>query len=171
MGLPRQGGMPSFESLAALVTRDVHPRSMLEDMLRLKVANWDRPSDSVMLSAGAFVPNNDDVHLLSFLAANVGDHLRAFVENMSGAQPKHFEQSIRGSGMSTESMHAMRPLVEKHWNALIRSMVPELQRRIDADAVDGHDGPGEVRIGLYMYSHKRTDEEQGSGEGGSDEDV
>jgi hypothetical protein len=169
--LPRQGASPSFEALAALVTRDVHPRSMLEDMLRLKVADWDKASDTVSLSTGAFVPSDDDAQLLSFLAANVGDHLRAFVENMAGVQPKHFEQSIRGAGMSVESMQSMRPMVEKYWNSLMRSMVPELQRRIDADCVDGQDAPGEMRIGLYMYSHQRVDDVRGQTGSESDEDA
>ena len=37
--LPRVGPAPSFESLAQEVTRDVHPRALLEELLRLKLAN------------------------------------------------------------------------------------------------------------------------------------
>ena len=37
----------------------------------------------------------------------------------------------------------------------IRAIAPELQRRVDADQVDGSEPPGAVRIGLYMYAHDR----------------
>lgn len=153
--LPRLGPAPSFESLAALVTRDVHPRSLLDDMLRLNIAAWDTGTDRVSLSATAFAPKDDEAQLLSFLAANVGDHLSAFVEIVQGEQARHFEQSIRGFGLSAESMQAMRPLVKSQWQKLIRAIGPELQRRVDADQVDGSEPPGEVRIGLYMYAHDR----------------
>ena len=39
--LPRQGAAPSFESLAQSVTRDVHPRSLLDELLRLGLAAVD----------------------------------------------------------------------------------------------------------------------------------
>jgi hypothetical protein len=156
LALKRQGESGSFEAMASRVTRDVHPRSLLEDMVRLKIAVWDAEADIVTLSNDAFVPNDDVAHLLEFLGANVGDHLRAAVENVSGVQPRHFEQSIRGTGMATASMHSMRPLLEQQWKAMTRKLVPELQRRIDADGQAGPEPAGEVRIGLYMYSHTPT---------------
>ena len=45
--LPRTGPAPSFESLAHEVTRDVHPRALLEELLRLKLATHDTARDSV----------------------------------------------------------------------------------------------------------------------------
>ena len=36
--LPRQGKAPSFESLAQSVTKDVHPRTLLEEVCRLGLA-------------------------------------------------------------------------------------------------------------------------------------
>ena len=41
--LPRVGPAPSFEALAHEVTRDVHPRALLEELLRLKQATLDPP--------------------------------------------------------------------------------------------------------------------------------
>ncbi|HEX7441148.1 MAG TPA: DUF6502 family protein, partial [Caldimonas sp.] len=47
--LPRQGPAPSFESLAQSVTRDVHPRSLLEELSRLGLARLDPLGDLVEL--------------------------------------------------------------------------------------------------------------------------
>lgn len=150
--LPRQGPAPSFEALAASVTRDVHPRSLLDDMLRLKLADWDSRADTVHLSRSAFVPDDDVVRMLGYLGGNVGDHLSASVENIAGARPPHFEQAVLATGLSQASLHAIRPLVEAQWKHLIAALVPELQARIDADeAAAGPDQPGQLRIGLYAY--------------------
>ena len=49
MSLPRQGSQPSFETLAQAVTRDVHPRSLLDELCRLGLAQWDEVADTVTL--------------------------------------------------------------------------------------------------------------------------
>lgn len=168
--LPRLGPAPSFETLAALVTRDVHARSLLDDMLRLKLAHWDVENDLVALSTTAFAPKDDEARLLSLLASNVGGHLRAFVDIVDGEQSRHFEQAIWGYGLSAESMLSMRPLVKAQWQKLIRALGPELQQRVDADQTDGEEPPGEVRIGLYMYAHERELPGPGDEEGTSHDD-
>jgi hypothetical protein len=163
LALKRQGASPSFDTLASLVTRDVHPRSLLEDMVRLKAAQWDAETDTVTLSDVAFVSSDDDARLLEFLGANVGDHLSAAVDNVAGVQPRHFEQSVRGHGLAAGSMQAMRPLVEGQWKLLTRKLVPELQRRVEADEASDQSPQGEVRIGLYMYSHMPAASASGQG--------
>ena len=58
--LPRQGPAPSFETLAQEVTRDVHPRSLLAELLRLKLAALDADTDTVTLLRDGFVPGGDE---------------------------------------------------------------------------------------------------------------
>ena len=57
--LPRQGPAPSFETLAQSVTRDLHPRTLLDELCRLQLASHDPASDSVRLLREAFVPQGD----------------------------------------------------------------------------------------------------------------
>ena len=80
--LARQGKAPSFESLAQSVTRDVHPRTLLNELCRLEIASHDVNADTVQLIREAFVPRGDWVRLLAFLGENVGDHFRAAVANV-----------------------------------------------------------------------------------------
>jgi hypothetical protein len=75
--LPRQGAAPSFESLAQSVTKDVHPRSLLEELCRLGLARVDDETDSVVLLRETYVPSGDDKRLFGFLGANVGGVQRA----------------------------------------------------------------------------------------------
>lgn len=158
LALPRQGSAPSFESLAASITRDVHPRSLLDGLLRLGLAELDALGETVSLTRTSFVPRDDQVRMLGFLGGNVGAHLSAAVDNVGGRTPQHIEQAIRADGLSAESVEAMRSLIDAQWRTLARSLVPELQRRIDADD-NGPDTAQRLRVGLYMYADTAPPEE------------
>jgi len=149
--LPRLGPAPSFESLAQAVTRDVHPRSLLDELLRLNLAVLDEASDTVALRRDGFVPSGDRVRMLGFLADNVGDHLAASVANVIGTGRSHFEQAIYADGLSDAAMDEVRKLVTAQWKALLAALVPPLEKLIAADAGLPAAQRRRVRIGLYGY--------------------
>ncbi len=159
LALPRQGPEPSFETLSQAVTRDVHPRSLLDELCRLGLANWDEASDRVTLAREAFVPRGDRVRMLGFLGDNVGDHLRAAVDNVLRDDRMHFEQAIFAGGLSAESIEAMRPAIRTQWQALLAALVPALESFVETDG-QRQPAPGaRLRVGLYTY----TEGEPGSG--------
>jgi hypothetical protein len=151
--LPRLGAAPSFEALAQEVTRDVHARSLLDELIRLGLAQLDEHSDTVALEGDAFVPAGDRLRMLGFLGDNVGDHLRAAVDNVLAAgTPPHLEQALFADGLSAASLEALRPLLREQWARMRRAVAPALQARIDADAAQSPPEPlGRVRLGLYAY--------------------
>lgn len=150
--LARQGAAPSFEALAQSVTRDMHPRTLLGELCRLELVHWDTDADTVALQREAFVPRADRTHMLGLLAANVGDHLRAAVDNVLGAGDAHFEQAVFADELSAESIQALRPVIAAQWIALFRVLAPELDRRIADDRGHGRTADQRVRIGFYSYS-------------------
>lgn len=155
--LPRLGAAPSFEALAQAITRDVHPRSLLDELCRLGLARMDEASDSVALQGDAFVPSGDRVRMLGFLGDNVGDHLRAAVDNvLASGRPPHLEQALFAEGLSAASLEALRPLLREQWTTLRQAVVPALEARIAADAAALDDAAAppplaRVRLGLYAY--------------------
>jgi hypothetical protein len=149
--LPRQGAEPSFETLAQAITRDVHPRSLLDELCRLGLASWDEADDKVALVREIFVPSGDRARQLSFLGENVGDHLRAAVDNVLGDDRLHFEQAVFASGLSAESLLSVRPAIREQWQALISALVPALEARVQADAQVDPEPLGRLRVGLYTY--------------------
>jgi len=148
--LPRSGPAPSFEALAQSVTRDVHPRSLLDELCRLGLARVD--GDTVHLARERFVPRDDSARLLGFLGTNVGDHLRAAVANVLASEPPHLEQAVFADELSHESLATFRQLMREQWKTLLASAVPALQQLIDADAAAGRVRDQRVRVGLYSYS-------------------
>jgi Family of unknown function (DUF6502) len=149
--LPRLGAAPSFETLAQAVTRDVHPRSLLDELLRLKLAALDEAADTVTLLREGFVPRGDRTRMLGFLADNVGDHLGASVDNVLADGSRHFEQALFADGLSAQSVRQMRALVGPQWKALIEALVPSLQQWVRADADLPAGQKHRVRLGLYAF--------------------
>jgi hypothetical protein len=148
--LPRQGPAPSFETLAQAITRDVHPRSLLDELLRLNFAQLDLAADTVTIAASA-VPQGDRARMLSLLGDNVGDHLRAAVGNVVASSPEHFEQALFADGISDATMVWLRDVVRAQWQAVRQAVVPELESRLQADAQAADVPVRRWRLGLYSY--------------------
>lgn len=152
LALRLQGPAPSFESLAHSVTRDVHPRALLEELSRLGLARMDEADGRVHLLHSAFVPRADLDRMLAFLGANVGDHLAAAVANVQADGSRHFEQALFADELSEQSLAKARAMVSAQWKALLHKLAPTLQSLIDADRKAGRTADRRLRIGLYAYT-------------------
>lgn len=149
--LPRLGAAPSFETLALTVTRDKHPRTLLEELLRLGLVTHDPASDRVTLARESFVPSGDRDRMDAFVGANVGDHLSAAVENVLGDSRRHFEQAMFADGLSDDSLRELRELIGAQWRTLTSELVPRLEKMIEDDAKDPARATRRVRVGLFSY--------------------
>lgn len=153
----RLGPAPSFEALAREVTRNVHHRSLMDELLRLEIVSYDEDSDLVSIIRRNFVPTNDSRQMLNFLGDNVGDHLNAAIANVMHDGTRHLEQAIFADELSEESLKALHPLIMAHWKALHDAMIPAINTLIDADACAGRPQDRRVRIGLYSYNESTAD--------------
>jgi len=153
--LPRQGPAPSFETLARSVTQDVHPRSLLDELCRLGLA--EVVDDEVRLLRESVVAGRDSERAFAFLGSNVGDHLRASVANVLAEAPPHVEQAVFADELSAESIAAFRDIAKTQWQALLAATVPKLQALVDADAASDRPRDRRVRIGLYTYHDVMSD--------------
>lgn len=150
--LPRLGPEPSFETLAQAITRDVHPRSLLDELVRLGLAHWDEGSDQVSLARETFVASGDAARQLGFLGDNVGDHLRAAVDNVLGGDDRlHFEQALFADGLPLQALQSVRPAVRAQWQQLLTTLVPALEAQVAQAATQQEPPQGRLRVGLYTY--------------------
>lgn len=153
--LPRQGAAPSFESLARSITQDVHPRTLLDELCRLNLAQLDVDKDMVHLTQEGFTPRGDWQRMVEFLGSNVGDHLHAAVDNVLGEDSRHFEQAVFAQGLSDDSVEQVRELARKHWKALMAEAVPMMTQCLETDAATPEQARQRVRLGLFTY-HEDT---------------
>jgi hypothetical protein len=150
--IARLGAAPSFEALANMVTKDVHPRSLLAEMIRLDLVAVDAQSDQVALVKSAFVPSGNWSHLVGLLGANVGDHLQAAVDNVLGQGTEHFEQALFADELSLASVQAARPLIARFWRDMMTRLGPQLHALMAADAAAGRPCDQSIKVGLYTWT-------------------
>ena len=150
--LPRQGPAPSFEALARSVTRDVHTRTLLDELCRLQLATYITASDEVALLRDAFVPSGDWARMLQYLGDNVGDHLRAAVANVLKDGRQHMEQAIFADELSAESLVESASLITTQWRTLLTELAPQLEELIEKDRQLGRPQNHSIRIGMYSWS-------------------
>jgi Family of unknown function (DUF6502) len=151
--LPRQGPHPSFETLARAITSDVHPRTLLEEVIRLGYAALDPNTDTVSLVADAAVPRGDAARMLRILGSNVGDHFRGTVANVLGDGRQHFDQALFADEMSDESITAVRKLITEQWRELYGRLWPQIERLFADDAAHPQRVLNQrLRIGIYSFN-------------------
>jgi hypothetical protein len=150
--LKRSGPAPSFETLARSVTQDVHPRTLLDELCRLGMAQVYDEGETVRLLKDAFVPDGDQQQMMGFLAANVGDHLAGAVNNVLGRAPRqHFDQAVFADELSVDSLPVVHEFVARQWKRVLSEAVTLLEDRIEQDHQAGSTQNKRVRIGLYSY--------------------
>jgi hypothetical protein len=149
--MARTGEAPSFEALAADVTKDVHPKSILADMVRLGLVTHHEKNDTVSVVDAIFVPKSDWPQMVGFVGANVGDHLQASVDNVLQGGDKHFEQALLADELSLKSLEAAKSMITAQWRDLLTQLGPQLQALMDQDKALGREQNQQLRIGLYSY--------------------
>jgi hypothetical protein len=153
--LDRSGGAGSFEALAASTSNDVHPHTLLREMIRLGIArrietDGSDDLDKVSLCADALVPKEGTAEMLQLFADNVGDHLAAATHNLSGSTIPMLEQSVFADGLRPESVAAMSALARQLWLNASHDIVRDATSLTVKDR--GQPGADQrVRIGMYFY--------------------
>lgn len=160
LALPRtasKGGSRSFETLVSRVSKDIHPRSVLDEWVRLGVVEIGA-DDLVRLKAGAFVPEKGFDEKVYFLGQNVHDHLATAVHNVAGQGPPRIERSVFYDGLSDGSVAELAELAA--WAGMkalleVNRLALELKQR---DPV-GAPGTQRMNFGLYFYQGPQDDQE------------
>lgn len=157
-GEPRlleRGSAPgSFEELAASVSSDVHPRAMLEELLRLGVVEaiegGEGSPSRLRLCTEAFVPKEGYGEMLQLFADNVGDHIAAAANNLAAAGVPMLEQGVFADGLRRQSADALGVLARKIWARAFREMALEATKLTEQDHGQP-DANRRVRLGMYYY--------------------
>lgn len=149
--IPAAGPAPSFESLARDVSQDVHPRTVLNELVRLGVVREE--SGQVHLLRNAFVPDAGQAEARRMMTASVTDHLAAGVANVTHERNgvTFLEQSVFADGLSPESVLELERLAAKLWPELMRTLIKAATPLYEADSKAGT-GDQRFRMGMFTYS-------------------
>jgi len=145
----RAGGAESFAALAEAVSRDVRPRTILDELLRLGIVRVH--DDSVHLLAQGFVPAAEFDARAFYFGESLHDHLAAGANNLEGGAPPMLERSVYYDELSPASVAKLAARSEE----LGMQLLTTINR--DGMALESSDPPrpGErrrIRLGVFFYS-------------------
>jgi hypothetical protein len=152
-GRPRtlsRTGDASFEMLAASVSSDVRPRAMLDELLRLGVAEAD--DRQVRLHADGFAPRQGFQELSELFAANLHDHLAAAAANLQG-EANFLEQAVFVDELTEASVQSLQQVARDAWQQALRRVMAEARKRYDQDAAGASaaERVHRARFGVYFF--------------------
>ena len=142
----------SFDSLATSISRDVHPRTLLDELLRQGLAQLDPEADTVTLTETAYLPRTDDAAMVGYFGANLGDHGEAAAANLLAAPDpgKFFERAVhynRLSQASLDELDALAREMQAEALAALNRLALELQDRDEGQP----EATGRFRCGAYVF--------------------
>ena len=150
--LPRQAktsSEPSFDGLVESISKDVRPRAVLDEWLRLGVAELDG-EDRVILNRQAFVPEKGFDEKAFYFGRNIHDHLAATVHNLSGDGNPRLERSVHYSGLTESSVRMLAEQAEKTGMESLLALNKLARERVDADS-GKPDATHRFNFGLYFF--------------------
>lgn len=156
--LDRAGLSGSFDALAASVSSDVHPRTLLQELLRLGVVQPADPAagdDRYKLCVDAFVPKSGIEEMLRLFAASTKDHIAAAAHNIAGRGAPMLEQSVFADELRPQSAEELSNLARKIWARAFHEVATEATRLYQSDK-GKPDANQRVRFGMYCYKGPMT---------------
>lgn len=155
--LAHRGGAMSFESLVRSVNKDIRPRVLLDEWLRLGVAQVDN-LDRVVLVTDAFVPSHGLDEKLFYLGKNVHDHLDTCAHNLTQPDtPAQLERSVYYDRLSKDSTLILSAYARQLSSQVMQAFsqkAMELQER-DHQQTDSH-----YRVTYGHYFHQANEREE-----------
>lgn len=149
-------GKASFEALVLAARADMRPRAVLDELVRIGAVEEDK-DECVRLVQTAYVsPLPQDK--MAFLAANVGDHLRSALHNLTSPEKPLFERALFHDSISQEQLDAARPEMLKLAEELLKKANQQL---IDANTISTEaksEQRKRMRLGVFYYETDEDDE-------------
>ena len=157
--LPRFGtDEANFESLVQAISRDVRPRTVLDELIRQDLAQLDG-DDMVSLKTDAFLGPADIDQRIHFFSSNVGDHLTAAVENLLAEKPPFMERAVFYNRLAPASVDKLEEQAREMGNDLLLTLNRDANTHQlnDKDSIEGTE---RFRFGLFFYRENEADDDQ-----------
>jgi hypothetical protein len=138
----------SFESLAQSISKDVHPRALLQEMIRLGLVK--EHEGVIHLVKDGFIPDAHQRHARELLSASVADHLAAGIHNIHTTEDSKFlEQSVFANELSKASIDQLHALSKRLWESALKELVQAASVLCEEDV--GCSDPHRFRFGLFAF--------------------
>lgn len=156
--------VPSFETLVSGINKDIRPRALLDEWLRLGVVTMDE-QNFVHLHLDAFVPQSDIDDKLFYFGLNLHDHLAAATHNICQPErPPFFERSVHYTHLPAAAVEPLAVQAQQLGMSLLVALNQQAGKVADAE-----DGQPTQRFtcGIYFYNTPDEPEAQAQADSSS----
>jgi hypothetical protein len=150
-----------FEQLVSSVSKDVRPKVILEEWLRLNVVRLK--NDTVILNQSAFVTNKEFKEMAYYLGHNVHDHIASCVSNILADDDPMLERSVYYASLTENSVDKLNTIASKKGDELLQHINKQAIKLYDADK-HKDDAVYRMRLGVYWYQAQLDSQGDASGE-------
>jgi Family of unknown function (DUF6502) len=141
---------PSFENLVRSVSRDIRPRVVLDEWLRLGVARVD-DAEQIHLVVEAFVPAKGNDELAYYFGRNIHDHLAACAHNVLGEGEAFFERGVHYNHLTRESVDEIDTLAKEEGMRVLKKVNARALELQQQDS--GREGATlRMNLGVYFFA-------------------
>ncbi|MEQ1836852.1 MAG: DUF6502 family protein [Candidatus Nitrotoga sp.] len=140
----------SFESLVTGVNKDIRPRPVLDEWLRLGIVQLDQ-NNRVRLNTAAFIPTQDLDEMAFYFGQNIHDHLAATAHNLLHDGPPFLERSVYYNNLTPESIAKLNELTRTLGT---RALLAVNRQALELERLDQGKAEANQRMnfGIYFFS-------------------
>ena len=147
-----------FTQLVSSVNKDVRPKVILEEWLRLNIVRLK--DDYVVLNKSAFVTNKEFTEMAYYLGHNIHDHMASCVSNILAESDPMLERSVYYASLTENSVNKLNSIASKKGNELLQHLNKQAIKLYDADK-QKEDATYRMRLGVYWYQ-AQLDKDKGA---------
>lgn len=148
--LPRTGRPgDDFESLVQDISRDIRPRTILDELMRQGLVE-DTEDGQLRVTPAALAGPSSDEDKVVFFAANVGDHLAAAAENLITDPAPFLERAVFYNRLTPDAVDKLETRAREKGQVLLEDLNTE-SSRLQRDAAADNTARERYRFGLYFY--------------------
>lgn len=147
----KQDGNPSFEELVLSVSKDKHPRSILDEWLSQNLVSLivEDNHEKVQLSKSGYVPEEDFEEKLFFAGKNIGSHLTSVAHNLENQTPPMFDRAVYYSGLTSESITKLETLSNEKMMALLTE-INQIANQLQQQDRQSDQALHKMHVGAYF---------------------
>lgn len=147
----------SFEGLVQSINKDIRPRAILDEWLRLGVVNLDE-DNMVWLQTEAYAPEKGFEDKVYYFGQNVADHCAAAVHNVAGESAPMLERCIFSDSLSPDSTAKLKKIAKNKGMQAIQAVNREAIKLERKDKKRSGDKK-RINFGIYFYEENLNDDD------------
>lgn len=146
---------PSFEELVVSANKDIRPRVILDEWVRLGICQLDE-DENVHLNEESFIPEKGFEEKLFFLGKNVHDHLAASVHNMQQPENPFLERSVYYDELTMPDIETLSHLTRDLGNQVLRKTNQKAMQLQQASKT-ADDANYRMNFGIYFFAEHEAE--------------